>query len=815
MDSRLSTLIPSMFHRRVLLLSAAVGLAFAPLLLATGRLALVKHEELFKEAEQRLMRRQWTATTRGKILDRKGRVLTVDRPAYGLAIQYDVLSGKWVQSAARRAAIRSHRHDWPDLPVQRQAELVEMYRAQFAAHMARSWTELAQTLNVSEATLNERRDAAVERIARAATRQLNRKRVMELNAAAERGDELTPRLMEEIEKRIARPIAEQTAPVMILPKISDEAGLRLQVAMGDEIELAVEGEDVPRVKVPRFPGMRISDTGDREYPYDVVNVEIDRRSLPTPVRHEDVLKVRVEGVAAHILGRMRSRPYEQDLKKREERIKGDAVFAARVLTDAGVDRGELRDVDPVGDVGIEASQELELRGLRGVRSRRMDTGEEVEMPHVPGRDVMLTIDVNLQARVQAAMQPQVGLAVAQPWHRGPTTPLNPTVPDGTALNGAAVVIDIESGEILAMVSTPSFSRAQLAEDAEQIFEDEVNTPYLDRAIAKSYAAGSIVKPLILAGAAKRGVYQPGMTIACTGHLLPKQPNMYRCWIYKQTEGVLNHTMQLERNLSGKDALEVSCNIFFFTLGQKLGVSGVVETYKMFGVGERFDLGVGLEFSGAMGGGKGDGSGLVMGDAVQMGIGQGPISWTPLHAANAYATLARGGVAVQPMLVKGVGGSAATEKKQPRDLELPTWALAEAYLGLEASVSGKRGTGNGIQVEPAPGPKESFFNAPNVVVWGKTGTATAPDLKVKEAVNEVDGEDGNEVGGRRGETARVVRSGDHSWFVVLAGPKVGGAGSGVKMKYAIAVVMDYAGSGGKVSGPICNQIIHALIAEGYL
>jgi cell division protein FtsI/penicillin-binding protein 2 len=168
-----------------------------------------------------------------------------------------------------------------------------------------------------------------------------------------------------------------------------------------------------------------------------------------------------------------------------------------------------------------------------------------------------------------------------------------------------------------------------------------------------------------------------------------------------------------------------------------------------------------------------------------------------------------------MLVKGVGGSAATEKKQPRDLELPTWALAEAYLGLEASVSGKRGTGNGIQVEPAPGPKESFFNAPNVVVWGKTGTATAPDLKVKEAVNEVDGEDGNEVGGRRGETARVVRSGDHSWFVVLAGPKVGGAGSGVKMKYAIAVVMDYAGSGGKVSGPICNQIIHALIAEGYL
>lgn len=803
-----------MFHRRVLLLSAAVGLAFAPLLLATGRLALVKHEELFKEAEQRLMRRQWTATTRGKILDRKGRVLTVDRPAYGLAIQYDVLAGKWVESAARRAAIRAHRHDWPDMSPVRQNELVEMYRVQFAAHMARSWTELSQTLGVSETTLNERRDAAVERIARAATRQLNRKRVIELNAASERGDELTPRLMEEIEKRISRPIAEQTAPVMILPKISDDAGLRLQVAMGDEVELVVEGEDAPRVKVPRFPGLRVSDTGDREYPYDVVNVEIDRRTLPTPVRHDDVMKVRVEGVAAHILGRMRTRPYEGDLKKREERIKTDAAFAARVLTDAGVDRGELRDVDPVGDVGIEASHELELRGLRGMRSRRMDTGQEVELPHVPGQDVSLTIDINLQARVQAAMQPQVGLAVAQPWHRGPTTPLNPTVPDGTALNGAAVVIDIASGEILAMVSTPSFSRAQLAEDPDQIFEDEVNTPYLDRAIAKSYAAGSIVKPLMLCGAAKRGVYQPGMTIECTGHLLPKQPNMYRCWVYKQTNGVLTHTTQFEHPLSGREALEVSCNIFFFTLGQKLGVSGVVDTYRMFGVGERFDLGVGLEFAGGMGA-RGDGSGLVSGDAVQMGIGQGPISWTPLHAANAYATLARGGVAVKPALVRQASG-VVKEKTQPRDLELPSWALAEAYQGLEASVNGRRGTGNGIQVEPVPAPKESFFNAANIVVWGKTGTATAPDLKVRDGVDETDGEDGNEVGGKRGETARVVRSGDHSWFVVLAGPK--GAGGGVgggQMKYAIAVVMDYAGSGGKVSGPICNQIIHALIAEGYL
>ena len=91
-------------------------------------------------------------------------------------------------------------------------------------------------------------------------------------------------------------------------------------------------------------------------------------------------------------------------------------------------------------------------------------------------------------------------------------------------------------------------------------------------------------------------------------------------------------------------------------------------------------------------------------------------------------------------------------------------------------------------------KEPIFNVEGVKVWGKTGTATAPGLVV----------DHDGMGPEKGE---LVLAGDHSWFVVLAGRD--------RPRYVISVVTEYAGSGGKVSGPICNEIIRALVEEGAL
>jgi cell division protein FtsI/penicillin-binding protein 2 len=130
----------------------------------------------------------------------------------------------------------------------------------------------------------------------------------------------------------------------------------------------------------------------------------------------------------------------------------------------------------------------------------------------------------------------------------------------------------------------------------------------------------------------------------------------------------------------------------------------------------------------------------------------------------------------------------------RDLRLDPSAVQEAMRGLERSTNDMTsGTGARLTFD---GQKDPIFNAPGVDVWGKTGTADAPALLV-----DLDGDGpGDPV---------IVRDGDHSWFVVLAGPKGG------RPKYAIAVMMEYGGSGGRVSGPITNQIVHALVAEGYL
>src|SRR5690606_22297568 len=125
------------------------------------------------------------------------------------------------------------------------------------------------------------------------------------------------------------------------------------------------------------------------------------------------------------------------------------------------DRGQYQGDDPAGLSGLELAREDDLRGLRGLKIEQLETGERRELPPVPGRDVQLTIDVALQARVQAAMSPELGLAVAQQWHYADGATVNPTTPIGTPLNGAAVVIEVDSGDILAMVSTPSIPRRLL------------------------------------------------------------------------------------------------------------------------------------------------------------------------------------------------------------------------------------------------------------------------------------------------------------------------------------------------------------------
>lgn len=789
-----SATAPSMFARRLVVLGFAGAMGLSVLGIQALRLGMFRHDEAIRVSEERLLKTRWTSAVRGDIVDRKGRVLATDRPTYGVALPYSVINGDWATVEGSRQARAAAGRRWLDLAPAEREELTGAYVGAMRVHLEHAWDELAKRAGVPRASLDQARDKIIQMVESRQASITQARIDRDINEIYNSGRVPTDDDRRRIEKRAEGPIAERKATHMLMSGIADEAAFNCRVIEEDEIEidppaeaLAVLGsERIESVRVERIPGISVRDRGDRDYPYSHMTVSLPRDSLPGPLRSEDPTQIDVDGVAVHLLGRMRTRVYREDQQSRdawlEAAAKRNDPIAAVVHTASGADRGQYQDGDVVGDAGLERSQENVLRGLRGVRSVRVDTGKATQVEAAQGQPIALTLDVMLQARVQAIMSPEFGLAVVQPWHHQDSATQQP----GEALYGAAVVLDVDSGDVLAMVSTPTYSLEELRERPEMLSADtpdlRVRQPLVNRAISKPYQPGSIVKPLILLDAVKRGAYTLDQTIECTGHLFPNRSDIYRCWIYKRYQ--TTHNDQLGHSLHADEAIMASCNIFFYTLGRRLGPEGIIDAYRVFGVLESYDLGLDLEYPGTLGNG-GDISKIETGDAIQMGIGQGPVAWTPLHAADAYATIARGGIRVSPRLIKGA------PRPESRDLGLDSRAIDTALRGLMRSVSDEFGTGHTLT---ADGVRENIFTNKEIKVWGKTGTAAASPI-----VGDPDGEGPS--------PGQILEQGDHSWFVVLVGRD--------RPRYAIAVVTDFGGSGGKVSGPITNQIIRALIDEGYL
>ncbi|HED54027.1 MAG TPA: hypothetical protein ENJ00_07475 [Phycisphaerales bacterium] len=786
------------------------GIGLVVLAGQTTRLTVVKGDQLLEDAQRRLVRLRWAPTVRGRILDRKGRVLAHDRPSFDVAVDFRVITGEWIERESASRARREHRDEWSKLSRAQRERLIERYKPMYRRAVDRMWDRLAQETGRSRAEIDAQRLSIREQV-EAMARRVRRTRAMrELrNLARNHGisdEELAERAAEldrpdlnepdrllrmvlaeeitvEADRRISKAsnirIVEETTPRVIVPEVDDETGFRLR-------RLA-EQRDPEHDFIPLMPGLVVQDSGERDYPFETVDVEINLSNLPAPIAGEGSRVIQARGVASHILGDVRRRVYKEDINRRDEAIAGSPELAGRSLVqtpDGPVDRGRYFPGDMVGRTGLERTMEDVLRGLRGLRIERVDRDAAVNQPSTFGSDVTLTLDIMLQARVQALLDPSLGLARVEPWHHNteredPDDPSSPLLmPVGTPLDAAAVVIDVDTGEILALVSTPTVSRtgSELpANRQERRLYLQTHRPWVNRAVSQPLPPGSIVKPLVLCDANARGVLGTDERIECTGHLYPNQPNRLRCWIYKQFG--ITHTDQFGHALSGAEAIKASCNIFFYTLGQRLGPAGMVDLYRSFGVGEDPGLPLDDVLTGWLGRGN-DPSTITTDEAILMGIGQGPVAWTPVHAAASYATLARGGVRLKPTLL------ADAPMPEPIGLGFDPAIVDEALEGLSEVVNDSDGTANHITY--GDGERFDLFDVPGITVWGKTGTATAPPLVIDD---------------------KVVRRGDHSWFVLLCGRG--------RPQYAIAVMTEYGGSGGRVSGPIANQIIRALVDEGYL
>ncbi len=775
--------IPSMFHRRLLLLGVIVAALLAGLGLQTTRLTTgQRHQSLRDKAERSLQRVAYIPTVRGRILDRTGAVLAVDEPSWNVQVHYSLLTQEWVLNQAETAARLTLGWDtWKQMSRFEKDKAIASYLPAYQEQAEQMWQLLADLGGQSREELEELRRSIVRRTEIVAEEVTQRNRQ---NRIAKSQEDVST-----VEAHMR--IREQTQPHAVLFDV-DESAVAMLSSLMAEAQASAPSWRRQRTRGVEFlappPGNAVwldvapVRARHRRYPLETLTLTLDRASFPGPLRSDTPIEITVPGVGLHMLGQMRPANTEDAAWERRPFLKIDEDTGERAVNLAGYRKG-----DRIGAFGIERSLEKKLRGSRGRETQRLDTGEDVSRtPPMPGEDVVLTLDHRLQARIQALMShdERVGLMRVQPWLETPHLPV------GAPLHGSAVVLDIVTGEVLAAVSIPGITLDQLTHNRDAIFKNFTDEPFTFRPTAYPREPGSAIKPLLLAAAITEGVLGVHETIDCTrGYLYKDRPNTFQDWIYRQYEG------QTFGVIDGVTAIKVSANTFFGELGKRLKPHRVHGWLEALGAGRKLDLAIeertGTLFDPA--------AADAAGQANLASIGQGKLTMTPLQVIAAHATLSRGGLYIAPTFVRG------TQRKTV-DLDIPATAIDAIQRGMWKSANEGReddavsGTTFSLNMGEALG-REPYFNAPGVIVYAKSGSAqTSPTVEKFD-------DDGD---GRVDRFGDIVRAGAHGWVVALVKPD-----GQPQPTIGIVVCVEHGWSGGKSAGPLANQIIRACQAEGYL
>ncbi len=532
------------------------------------------------------------------------------------------------------------------------------------------------------------------------------------------------------------------------PKLVDyvhltaEEKTRLEKKIGDQcVELFKKFEEQKKERNKKAPNV----------PQVLVREDVTRDIVATLETHESELRgIEVVSVpvryypygdlSAHMLGYM-------------SEIDGEMLSRLRV-------NGYIEG-DRTGAAGVERGWESYLRGIRGWEKVIVDarntrhTGPEAErlldeprrLDPVPGRDLRLSVDIELVEAIEKAMRGQIA--------------------------GAAVVVDVRTGRILAMYSKPDFEPnvlsggmgKQAIRDAVRRLYSDPLMPTLDKTMSGSYPPGSTFKPFAaLAGLravddAGRHLIDPGRAVQCRGFITYGK-RMFRC-------------THVHGPIAMRDAITQSCNVYFYQLGDTVGLDALAKVGFEYGFGAKTGLGVNPESHGRMPTMqwyathfKGQFRG---GFTLNAAIGQGATTVTVLQLALAYAALANGGTLYQPQLVRAIETSdgAVVQDFAPRvkrRIEVDPEQYRLIMSGLYGVVNEEHGTAYNERL-------------PGLEVSGKTGTA-------QTSHRGVHGED----------QAKVwYFNRDHAWFA--------GFGPSRSPEIAMAVLIEHGGVGGKAAAPV--------------
>ena len=363
--------------------------------------------------------------------------------------------------------------------------------------------------------------------------------------------------------------------------------------------------------------------------------------------------------------------------------------------------------DTIGKQGIEKYLEKYLRGTDGVaysqRSGSVRVIDSPDKPAIPGNNATLTIDADLQAVAERALANTVNSI------RNNST-------DGKGYDAAAgsvVVMNPNTGEILAMASYPSYDPTTFQTDYDALLADP-NRPLFNRAVGGLYAPGSVFKPLTATAALENGVIEVDEVLYCKGIYTYYEQYQPKCWIYEQ--GGEHGALSVSR------AIGESCNCFFYEVGRRLTIEKLDEYTKMFGFGELTGVELpGEEAAGRVAGPEdraehpkdGDAT-WYPGDTLQAAIGQSDHLFTPLQIANYISTLVNGGVRYQPTLIRHVTSSVDGTKL----LEMEPKVLGK----VEFSDETRDAVLGGMKLVASEGTARKAFQDFNIEVGAKTGTA---------------------------------------------------------------------------------------------
>ncbi len=479
---------------------------------------------------------------------------------------------------------------------------------------------------------------------------------------------------------------------------------------------------------------------------DVLEARVKRyRSRPTyftiPLK-EDLTREELTFVEAH---RGEDSFSEMELIRSQFRVYPKGGLAGHVIgylgeiSDAELNSPEWAAYNPgdlIGKMGIERFYNEVLKGVDGQRQvrvdNRMNTREILGIKEaVPGKDMQLTIDLDLQVVAELAMQGR---------------------------RGAVVALDPRSGEILALVSAPSYDPNQFvgrvnSRDLVALMSDAAK-PMFNRAVQAQLAPGSTFKPIVAIAGLEAGVIDENTTVHCSGGA-----SFYGRYFKCHKKGG-HGTVDLHK------ALAQSCDVYFYTAGNRLGIDKIAEYAELAGFGRKTGIDLPGEKEGTMPSSKWKIRALrekwYAGETISVAIGQGAVTSSPLQLAHAIGGLVAGGVWMRPHIVREAKAATAA-----RRADLKTENVMKVINGMYAVVN-EGGTGGASRI-------------PGIEFCGKTGTAQRISNKLMDL-------------GKHGDEYK-----DDAWFVGFAprsAPEI-----------VVAALWEN-GVHGNLAGPIVRDIIKA-------